>query len=44
MTVGLHIAIFLDMPLWLEATGIVSWEDWQRFNECLNVSASIGLY
>jgi hypothetical protein len=43
MTVGLHIAIYLDMPLWLETTGFVSWELWQAFNACLNYSASFGL-
>lgn len=44
MTVGLHIAISLDMPLWLEATGIVSWEHWQALNEYLHFSASYGFY
>jgi hypothetical protein len=44
MTVGLHIAISFDMPSWLEASGLVSWEHWQMFNECLNYSASFGLY
>lgn len=44
MTVGLHIAIFFDMPLWLEDTGLVSWELWQTLNEYLSVSVSFGLY
>jgi len=44
MTVGLHIAIYLNMPPWLEATGMITPEQWVMFNDCLNFTASLSLH
>lgn len=43
MTIGLHIAFYLEMPYWLELTGLVSPQQWLAFNQCLNYSATLGL-
>ncbi len=44
MTVGLHIAVSLEMPHWLELADMVSEQQWLAFNQWLSFAASIGLH
>ena len=44
MTVGLHIAFYLDMPIWLEASGFVTAQQWMLLNEYLNFTCSVGIH
>jgi hypothetical protein len=44
MTVGLQIAVILEMPLWLESLELISLEQWLAFTQYLNFTAIIGLH
>jgi hypothetical protein len=44
MTVAFQIVFSLDMPTWLDATGLVSMQQWLVFTDCLNFTATVGLY
>lgn len=43
MTVAFQIVFSLDMPAWLDATGLVSIQQWMVFTECLNFTATVDL-
>jgi len=44
MTVGFQIALFVEMPHWLEMAGLVSIEQWETLTQCLNFTATVGLH
>jgi len=44
MTVGVQVAIYLEMPCWLESMGVVSPEQWMDVTESLKFTMQFWLY